>query len=81
MVKAMSDEENWPDWIWWAVGLVFVSAWCVFLYFFGPSLAVSPDAPELEGTGLRAGPSTTGHSMTSRVKTSRSENSRTRPSS
>jgi thiol-disulfide isomerase/thioredoxin len=36
--------------VWWILALVFVSAWCLYLYFFGPT--PPREAPTLEGTAL-----------------------------
>jgi thiol-disulfide isomerase/thioredoxin len=39
--------------IWWILALGFVSAWCLFLYFFGPTAPRDSSAvPVLEGTAL-----------------------------
>jgi thiol-disulfide isomerase/thioredoxin len=37
---------------WWIVALVFVSGWCLYLYFFGPRQPEQHPAPMLEGTSL-----------------------------
>jgi thiol-disulfide isomerase/thioredoxin len=38
--------------IWWILSLVFVSGWCLFLYFFGPTASRHGAPPVLEGTAL-----------------------------
>jgi thiol-disulfide isomerase/thioredoxin len=47
----MADSESKVDRLWWILGLVFVSGWCVYLYFFGPTLSTR-NVPTLEGTAL-----------------------------
>jgi thiol-disulfide isomerase/thioredoxin len=37
--------------IWWIIGIGFVSAWCLYLFFYGPKAPLPP--PALEGTALR----------------------------
>lgn len=46
----MAEPEPGSGRIWWVLGLIFVSAWCVFLFFLGPTVPLAP--PELEGTAL-----------------------------
>ena len=36
--------------VWWIVGLCLVSAWCLYLYLYGPSRTLAP--PALEGTAM-----------------------------
>src|SRR5690242_19194058 len=38
--------------IWWILAFAFVSAWCLYLYFFGPTAPRDGAAPVLEGTAL-----------------------------
>jgi len=46
----MAELESGPGRTWWLLGLIFVSAWCLFLYFFGPRVPLEP--PALAGTAL-----------------------------
>jgi thiol-disulfide isomerase/thioredoxin len=38
--------------IWWILGILFVSGWCLYLRFFGPTTTRHSAAPALEGTAL-----------------------------
>jgi thiol-disulfide isomerase/thioredoxin len=50
----MSDPESGSGRAWWIAALVLASAWCLYLYLFGPKTLENPalEAPELEGTAL-----------------------------
>src|SRR4051812_10526837 len=46
----MTATETGSSRTWWLVGLTAVSAWCLYLFLFGPKAPLN--VPSLEGTGL-----------------------------
>jgi thiol-disulfide isomerase/thioredoxin len=46
----MTEPETGSGRIWWILAIVAVSAWCLYLYLFGPTARL--EAPVLEGTAL-----------------------------
>jgi thiol-disulfide isomerase/thioredoxin len=62
----MSEPEAGSGRIWWILALTFVSGWCVFLYFFGPTVPLEPPSLEATALGLPADYSWTLHDLDDR---------------